>query len=269
MAFSTPAFFVNAVSGLGVKRSGTNRGYPVKLKWIFAALVLANLGLWMWANWYKETPGEENRSASAPVFPEKLRLLNEPGEKHTPRKVSPFAKAGLRAGTGLACFHIGPFSDADIVTRAENRLNELEITYSRRLEETRTITGYLVYLPPLSSLEAVERKRHELTRLGFKDNALIQEEGMQNAISLGVFTIEANAETRLRELAAKNVQARMQPFELSRKRFWLDVVVNFPSDTLAKLGQINWQVPVQEMACPAGTNLLPEKSLEARDNMPN
>ena len=229
----------------------------MKLKWIFAALVLANLGLWMWATWYKETLVEENRSASAPVSPEKLRLLNEPGEKHTPRKVSPFAKAGLRTGAGTVCFHIGPFSDADIVTRAENRLKELELTYSRRQEETRTITGYLVYLPPLSSLEEVERKRQELTRLGFKDNALIQEEGMQNAISLGVFTVEANAETRVRELAAKKVSARMQPFELSRKRFWLDVAVNIPSDTLAKLGQMDWEVPVQEMACPAGTNLPP------------
>ncbi len=240
----------------------------MKLKWIFAALVLANLGLWMWANWYKETPVEENRAASAPVFPDKLRLLNEPDVKHTPRKASPFAKAGLRTGAGTVCFRIGPFPDVDIVARTESRLNELELTYSRRQEETRTIAGYLVYLPPLSSLEAVERKRQELTRLGFKDHALMQEEGMQNAISLGVFTVEANAESRVRELAVRNVPARMQPFELSRKRFWLDVAVNFPSNTLAKLGQIDWDVPVQEISCPAGTSLPPDKSHDPRDNAP-
>lgn len=241
----------------------------MKLKWIFATLVLANLGLWMWANWYKETPVEENRPASAPVFPEKLRLLNEPDMKQTPRKASPFAKAGLRTGAGTVCFRIGPFPDADSVTRTESRLIELELTYSRRQEETRTITGYLVYLPPLSSLEAADRKRRELTRLGFKDHALMQEEGMQNAISLGVFTVEANAESRIRELASRNVPARMQPFELSRKRFWLDAAVNFPSDTLEKLGQINWDVPVQEIACPADTNMPLGKSLEPRENMPN
>ncbi|MDH3311138.1 MAG: hypothetical protein OEM48_09105 [Gammaproteobacteria bacterium] len=241
----------------------------MKLKWIFAALVLVNLGLWMWSSWYKETPVEETRTASAPVSPEKLRLLHEPDTQRAPRKASLFAKIGLRTGTGTVCFRIGPYPDIDIVTRTERRLNDLALSYSRRQEETRTITGYLVYLPPLSSLEAVERKRQELTRLGFRDHALIQEEGMQNAISLGVFTVEANAETRVRELAAKNVPARMQPFELSRKRFWLDVSVPFPSDTLTKLGQMEWGVPVQEMACPADTNLPPGESLEARDNIPS
>lgn len=241
----------------------------MKLKWIYSALVLANLGFLMWAHWYKEEPAEETRTASAPVFPEKLRLLNEPGVKHAPRKVSVFAKAGLKTGTGSACFRIGPFPEADVVARIERRLSEIEVTYSRRQEETRTITGYLVYLPPLSSLEEAERKRRELTRLGFRDHALMQEEGKQNAISLGVFTVEANAEARVRELATKNVPARMQPFELSRKRIWLDLAVNFPSEALAKLGQMDWDVPVQEVACPADTNQSPDKSLEPRDNISN
>jgi hypothetical protein len=244
----------------------------MRLKWIFAALVLVNLGLWMWANWYKELPEEESRTAREPVAPEKMRLLNEPGVKLAPRKTPPPANAELKTSAAPVCFQIGPFPDADIVARAETRLNELELTYSRRQEETRTITGYLVFLPPLSSLEAAERKRRELTRLGFKDHALMQEEGMQNAISLGVFTVEANAESRVRELAARKVPARMQPFVLSRKRFWLDVAVNFPSDTLDKLGQIDWaanDVQVQEMACPAVTNPPPDKSLEPRENVPS
>ncbi|MCR4300130.1 MAG: hypothetical protein NUV51_00800 [Sulfuricaulis sp.] len=244
----------------------------MRLKWIFAALVLVNLGLWMWASWYKESPVEESRTAREPVAPEKMRLIIEPGAKLAPRQAPLPTNANLTTGAAPACFHIGPFSDADIVARAETRLNELELTYSRRQEEARTITGYLVYLPPLPSLEAVDRQRRELTRLGFKDHALMQEEGKQNAISLGVFTVEANAASRVRELAARKVQARMQPFELSRKRFWLDVAVNSPSDASDKLGQIDWgekDVQVQEMACPAGTNLPADKHREPRDNAPS
>lgn len=243
----------------------------MKLKWVFAALVLANLGLWMWANWYQETPVEESRTARAPVAPEKMRLFNEPGVKLTPRKAPPPANAELTTGTAPACFHIGPFPDVDLVARAETRLNELQLTYSRRSEETRSVTGYQVYLPPLSSLKAAERKRQELTRLGFKDHALIQEAGMQNAISLGLFTIEANAESRVRELAAKKVQARIQPFQQTRARFWLDVAVKVPSETADKIKQIDWavkDVQVQEITCPAGTSLPPEKSHEPRDNAP-
>jgi hypothetical protein len=243
----------------------------MKLKWIFAALVLANLGLWMWASWYKEAPVEETREARAPVAPEKMRLLTEPGVKLVPRKAPPPANAELTAAVVPACFHVGPFPDAGLVARAETRLNELPLTYSRRTEEVRAITGYLVYLPPLSSQKAAERKRQELTRLGFKDHALMQEEGMQNAISLGLFTVEANAESRVRELAAKKVQAKIQPFQQTRTRFWLDVAVKAPAETVDKLKQIDWaarDVQVQEISCPAGSSLPPEKPRELLDNAP-
>ena len=243
----------------------------MNLKWIFAAVVLANLGLWMWASWYKETPAEETRTARESVAPEKMRLFNEPGVKLMPRKTPPPAKAGLTTGVAPACFHIGPFPDIDIVARAETRLNELQLTYSRRSEETRNVTGYQVYLPPLSSQKAAERKRQQLTRLGFKDHALIQVEGMQNAISLGLFTIEANAESRVRELADKKVQARIQPFQQTRTRFWLDVAAKVPSETADKIKQIDWaakDVQVQELVCPAGTSLPPNNSQEPRENAP-
>ncbi|BAV34603.1 hypothetical protein SCL_2320 [Sulfuricaulis limicola] len=243
----------------------------MKLKWIFAALVLANIGLWMWASWYQDAPVEETRAARAPVAPEKMRLLNEPGVKLVPRKQPPPANAELTASVAPACFHIGPFPDVDLVARAETRLNELPLTYSRRAEETRSVTGYLVYLPPLSSPKAAERKRQELTRLGFKDHALMQEEGMQNAISLGLFTVEANAASRVRELAAKKIQARIQPFQQTRTRFWLDVAVRAPAETQGKLRQIDWaakDVQVQEIACPAGSSPPPAKPPGLRDNAP-
>lgn len=244
----------------------------MKLKWVFAALVLANLGLWMWASWYKDAPVEETRAARAPVAPEKIRLFKEPGVKLVPRKAPPLANAELTAGVAPTCFHIGPFPDIDLVARAETRLNELQLTYSRRAEDTRSVTGYLVYLPPLSSPKAAERKRQELTRLGFKDHALMQEEGMQNAISLGLFAVEANAASRVRELAAKKIQARIQPFQQTRTRFWLDVAVKAPAQTVNRIRQIDWaakDVQVREIACPAGTSAPPAKPPEPRDNAPS
>ncbi len=243
----------------------------MKLKWVFAALVLANLGLWMWASWYKDAPVEETRAARAPVAPEKMRLFKEPGVKLVPRKTPPPANAELTASVAPACFHIGPFPDVDLVARAETRLNELPLTYSRRAEETRSVTGYQVYLPPLPSRKAAERKRQELTRLGFKDHALIQEGDMQNAISLGLFTVEANAASRVRELAAKKIQARIQPFQQTRTRFWLDVAVKVPAQTADRIRQIDWaakDVQVREITCPAGTRVPPDKPPAPRDNAP-
>jgi len=245
----------------------------MKLKWLLAAFVLANLGLWMWASWYKETPVEENRPARAPIAPEKMRLLTEPDVKLTPRKTPPPANAELVANAVPVCFHIGPFAETARVTQAEAKLGELHLGFARRSEETKTITGYRVTLPPLASREAAERKRQELTRLGFKDHAVIQEEGWHNAISLGLFSVEANAMARVRELAAKGVEAKAQPLTQSRTRYWLDLIAPVSPENVMQLKQTDWgakDIQAQETTCPAGPNPppLPAPLPVPRDNAP-
>ena len=229
----------------------------MKLKWLLAAFMLANLGLWMWASWYKEAPVEENRPARAPITPEKMRLLAEPDVKLTPRKTPPPANAELTANAVPGCFHLGPFAETARVSQAEAKLNELHLGFVRRSEETKTITGYRVTLPPLASKEAAERKRQELTRLGFKDHAVFQEEGWHNAISLGLFSVEANATARVRELAAKGVEASMQPLTQNRTRTWLDLIAPVSPENVTQLKQTDWgakDIQAQETTCPAGTN---------------
>jgi hypothetical protein len=229
----------------------------MKLKWLLAAFVLANLGLWMWASWYKETPLEETRAARVPLALEKVRLLTEPNVKLTPRKAPPPANAELVANAVQVCFHIGPFAETARVTQAEAKLIELHLGFARRSEETKMITGYRVTLPPFASREAAERKRQELTRLGFKDHAVIQEEGWHNAISLGLFSVEANAESRVRELAAKGVEAKAQPLTQSRTRTWLDLIAPVSPENVMQLKQTDWgakDIQAQETTCPAGAN---------------
>ena len=245
----------------------------MKLKWLFAAFVLANLGLWMWASWYKEAPVEEHRAARAPIAPEKMRLLTEPDVKLTPRKAPPPANAELVANAVQVCFHLGPFAETTRVTQAEAKLSELHLGFTRRTEEIKIITGYRVYLPPLASKEAAERKRQELSRLGFKDHAVIQEEGWQNAISLGLFSVEANAMARVRELAAKGVEAKAQPLTQSRTLTWLDLIAPVSPENVAQLKQTDWgakDIQAQETTCPAGANPLPlpAPSPVPRDNAP-
>jgi len=232
----------------------------MKLKWLFAALVLANLGLWMWASWYKEAPLEQTRLARGPIAIEKMRLLNEPNVKLVPRKTPPPANADLVAKAVPVCIQLGPFTDSVLVTRAETRLSEMRLEFVRRTEEATMVTGYRVYLPPLASKEAAERKRKELARLGLKDHAVIQEEGWHNAISLGLFSVEANAEGRVRELAAKGVKAKVQPLTQSRTRTWLDLVAPVVPVDFMKLKLSDWgakDIQAQETTCPAATNTPP------------
>lgn len=243
----------------------------MKLKWVFAALVLANLGLWMWASWYKEAPLEETRAARAPVAPEKMRLLTEAGVKPVPRKKPPPANAELTANGPAACVRIGPFRDSDLLAIAEAKLDEMKLAHARRSEELKIIAGYRIYLPPLASKEAAERRRKELTRLGIKDHVLMQEEGWRNAIALGLFSVEANAMNRVRELAAKGVTASIQPLEQPRTQRWLDIGVPVPPETTAQLKESDWgarEIQIQELPCPAGDNAPPDKPDVPPDNAP-
>jgi len=231
----------------------------MKLKWLFAALVLANLGLWMWASWYRESPMPENRTARPPIAPEKMRLLNEPGVKLKPRKAPPPANAELAAGTPQVCFHIGPFADENAAT-GESKLNELHLASMRQVEEVKIVTGYRAYLPAFATKEAAERKRQQLTRLGFKDHALSQEGTSQYSISLGLFAVEANAQGRVHELAAKGVSASIEPLTQKRTRVWLDVNVPVSPESAARLKQIDWgakDAQAQEIVCPAVTTPSP------------
>ncbi len=221
-------------------------------KWLFALLILANVGLWLWMTGFRQgdaTPVEGPRPA---IQPEKLRLLTEPGvqvqERAPEAPVSP-ELANIAAG----CYRLGPFADDAATEKAIDILKQVPLAYERLREEQTVVTGYRVYLPPLPNRDAVEKKRRQLTRLGFKDHSLIQEEGLQNAISLGTFTVEANAQKHLQALAAKKVEAKMQTLTQTRTLQWLALG---PAENLAgvlpRLRETDWsaEAKVEETPCP-------------------
>jgi len=205
------------------------------MKWIFGALVLANIGIWMWAQWYREPPIATAYQSRPDVAPEKMKLLSEPASRSKPDKPTA-AKPVATSTSGKACFRAGPFLDPNQATEVAEKLTALKLSFSRDAGERKAVTGYRVQLPPLESKTAAERKRRDLTRLGFKDHALITEPGFENAISLGVFSVEPNAKAQLSRLAAKGITASIVPIETTRLEIWFDIT-GAPADadrTLAR-----------------------------------
>ena len=205
------------------------------MKWIFGTLVLANIGIWMWAQWYREPTIEIAFQARPDVAAEKMKLLSESAKQSKPVKSETSARADNNAGT-KACFRVGPFLDPSQATTVAEKLTALKLSFSRDAGERKAVTGYRVQLPPLESKTAAERKRRELTRLGFKDHALITEPGFENAISLGVFSVEPNAKAQTARLSAKGITASIVPVETSRMEIWFDIT-GAPTDadrTIAK-----------------------------------
>ncbi len=219
-------------------------------KTIFALLVLANVGLALWATGLRpvDAPPEGLRPA---LHPDKMRLIDEAGAQLSARNARPAAAGKPEAG----CYRIGPFAETAQADKASAVLKEIPLAYERRAEEQTVVTGYRVYLPPLPTRDAAEKKRRELSRLGFKDSSVVQEAGMENAISLGLFTVEANAQKHLQALAAKKIEARMQTFSQARTLHWLHLgAVESLAGILPRLRATDWggaEAKVEETPCPA------------------
>lgn len=223
------------------------------MRWVFAALVLANLGLLMWASWYKEEPRAPSAQPRPEVNRDQLKLLSEPGVRLEPRAARPGTAQTLVPASPAACYRLGPFASPEQAARAEAWLGERRLAFERREETRETAKGYRVYLPPFPTREAAEARRAELTRLGFRDHAMIQEEGMQNAVSLGVFTVEANARSHLRKLADKGIRAELQPILQRRSVYWVEIRGEIASEVLEAMGKESWGggAGLHEAACPA------------------
>jgi len=183
---------------------------------LFLLLLAANLALFAWSRYY--APPD---SASDPeplrrqVNPQAIRLLTGPELAGLPAlKPRPEAAQGALVdasargpAAGASCVEWGGFSVAE-APRAEQALEPLALgarLSQRRSEEK---AGWWVFIPPQGNRAAAMKKTAELKSLGIDDYFVLQEEGsMRWAVSLGVFSSEEAAKSRLEALRAKGVRS--------------------------------------------------------------
>lgn len=163
----------------------------------FVALLLAaNLAFFAYSELDLMSDGESSR-LQRQLVPEKIRLL-------TPQQVAALgpAKASQLANV---CLEWGGFTDAERVA-ALAALEPLQL--GRQLSQRRidSTSAYWVFLPPLSSKSAAEKRVGELKAEGLKDFFILNDGPQKNAISLGVFKTEEAANKFLDSVKEKGVQ---------------------------------------------------------------
>jgi hypothetical protein len=221
---------------------------------LFLLLVAANLALYAWPRYYA-TPD----SAADPeplrreINPKSIRLLAGPELAGLPvLKPKPVAEApapGLAAAG--SCLEWGGFSVAE-APRAEKALEPFALgarLSQRRSEET---AGWWVFIPPQGNRPAAQKKTAELKALGIDDYFILQEESsMRWAVSLGVFSNEEAAKTRLEALRAKGVRsAQTGERDTQVTKIWLQVR-GADAALLAKLKEFAKALPGTETRdCP-------------------
>jgi hypothetical protein len=174
----------------------------------FLLLVAANLALFAWSRYYAAPDSASDpEPARRQVKPETIRLLAGPELAGLPMlKPKPAAEI-TQSTAGGSCSEWGAFSVAEAL-RAEQVLEPLALgarLSQRRSEEK---AGWWVFIPPQPNRPAALKKTAELKALGIEDYFVLQEEGnMRWAVSLGVFSSEDAAKTRLEALRAKGVRS--------------------------------------------------------------
>jgi len=187
---------------------------------LFLLLVLANLAFFAWARFFAPPDaGSDAKPLAQQIEPEKLRILDAAKIEAASAKPKPAPEPAP-----AVCLEWGGFAVAE-APRAEQALEPLALgsrLAQRRSEET---AQWWVFIPPQANRAAALKKAAELKTLGVADYFVMQEdERMRWAVSLGVFSTEEAAKSRLETVRAKGVRsAQVGPREVQVQKVWLQV----------------------------------------------
>lgn len=221
------------------------------MRWVFAALLLANLGLFMWTSWYRETPGET--IAARPVYhPELMVPLNAPGVALRARKNEKAEAPLVVAKPRPRCVTLGPFAP-EAADGAAAWLAGEKIEAARRNEERKVESSYWIYLGPFANRKDAERRMRQLARLGIRDLLIMPDAQGANAVSLGLFSRADNAKHRLEELTAKGIEAKQEIRYRTDTSAWFDLRLPEPADeAVERLRRRDWGaagIEVRDTTC--------------------
>ncbi|MEW9900261.1 SPOR domain-containing protein [Chitinivorax sp. PXF-14] len=190
------------------------------MKWLFAALVLVNLGVFGYLRLSQPVSVDSHQRE---FHPEQVKLLPasavptaKPKPAITPAATPPTTPAATQAaaerpaqaadaGQCQSWEHI----PAAELSRARQLLATLKLGEPKGEPEVSEQKRYWVYLPPFKSLVDAQKRTDELKTLGLadKDFFIVNDAGAnRNAVSLGVYSTEEAARQRLEAMQDKGVR---------------------------------------------------------------
>lgn len=193
------------------------------MRWIFIGVVVLNLGYLIWHFQSQTGAAETPRLGSlegAAEFPQKLRLVGEPGAAGGEPMV---AEPGAPVITG--CPAIGPLNESDASSVA-SRLADRGFPAAVRQVDVPASSVFWVYLPPAETREAALRKLRELHARSI-DSFVVSDGEFARAISLGSFQSRASAVGVQTRFNAAGYQAEIREQIKDVRQAW--VVLSEPA----------------------------------------
>lgn len=185
------------------------------MKWILAFLLFFNVGLGGYQYWISTEPVVPSSESEGPTF-NNLSLSQSQQQR--------LAAAGQPISTQqpnnqLQCIRITGLVAGDSVPVVESRLRALEVVTEISVSQELIKTDYQVLLGPFDNAETARDSLNSVSAQGIEGYVITSGENA-NALSLGVFSNQANAERRISELPSLNSQPTV-----FRKDYFVDSTI--------------------------------------------
>ena len=168
------------------------------MKWVFLLLLAVTIGFSVFVYFRDKMPNPDAQLVALQVNAQKVRIV-------PPRP--PPAPAPMTGPARATCIEWGSFGAGEL-TRVQGALERLALGVRARRVDVSVTAGYWVFIPPLRSQAAMERKVTELMELGVNEFFPVLDPGRwRYAISLGVFRSEEGAARYLSQLRQKGVRS--------------------------------------------------------------
>jgi hypothetical protein len=151
------------------------------------------------------------------------------------------------------CYAVGPFPQLNQATTGGARLKKLGLRYTLR-SQPETRRRFQVYLGPYRSKRAAEAVQRRLRHLGMRDNVLIHDGRLRNAVSVGVFSEPHNIKDARAQLRHHNYRPHTRVVMQVTNRYWLDVAAEQASlDSVRALKWSTAGIEVKQASCANAT----------------
>lgn len=213
------------------------------MRWIFFSLLILNAATLVWGLVFEDEEEPANFSET-PFSYKGVTTLTLLGEGQSEVVALPLQATTARASNiqlpskvdGKAlCELIGAFKSHELAASFVERLTAIDIKSEVRDLRLPAGPGYWVYLEPEANRKAALRQLAELQARKI-DSYVIPKGEMENGISLGLFSQENLAKTRLKEMQAIGLTPKLDTIERTYREIW--VMLQHGED--AKMSELTW-----------------------------
>jgi len=208
------------------------------MRWVVLLLLALNIGFGVFAYLRDKAPNPDAQLITLQMNANKVRIV-------PPRPAPAPAPAPVTARA--ACIEWGEFGTGELA-RAQGALDRFALGARVRRVEVSVTVGYWVFIPPLRSRAAMDRKVTELRERGVNEYFPVLDPGRwRYSISLGVFRSEQGATRYLAQLRQKGVRSATVGEREQRLTQTAFLISDPTEEESAKLAELKNEFPGSEL----------------------